>query len=819
MPILEKIDHEKKRKVKRKTRKNPSNNGQKIIHKVNWKDVTPGDALSLLVDSGEGGFISLEEIDGDTCWEPELGVADDVYSGDMDADYSLEKPTKRRKVNTIREENGPFMESSIGISDNHFEVKDMKSSGKKKKISIRRKEVDIEQFLVTGSGGVPNSAEGTLVSGDGGSVQQVTDSLKLQESDDENAVDLSEWAELRLHPLLEKSLAALGFTEPTPIQRACIPAAAHQGKDIIGAAETGSGKTLAFGIPILQRLLSEQDKWSQATDELKYEGNTHKDLVVKDEFCHLRALIVTPTRELALQQICDHLRSVAKFTNIKVVSLVGGMSTQKQQRLLKGKPPIIVGTPGRLWELMSSGESHLHELQYLSFFVLDEADRMVEKGHFHELQSIIDMLPQSNKHVPELLSAGADDTLLNYDNMRDPETKYSTSIHNELRVPRKRRQTLVFSATLSLPPGFKKKLKTGVRLSQSVSGKAEYSVAYLSEKAGVSHKAAVIDLTSTAIVAAKLEESVLECREEEKDIYLYYILKVHGRGRTIVFCTSISALRRVSSILRFLQVSCWSLHAQMQQRQRLKAMDRFREKDDCVLVATDVAARGLDIPDIRTVVHYQLPHAAEMYVHRSGRTARALKDGCSIALISPSDKSKFSVLCSTLPKMKMLSKFPVNGTYLPAIQKRVALALQVDKASRRHSQLKAKESWFSLHAKELDLDFEDVKEENERENSNNANLKSLQRELHELLKQPLEPNAFSHRYITGAGITPLVATQLQDYASFRSNSHAGRSPMRGQKGRFVVIGQEQIEPLKALQNSLSLLKRPNTSSKIVNPKY
>ncbi|KAL7229694.1 hypothetical protein ACSBR2_008241 [Camellia fascicularis] len=148
-----------------------------------------------------------------------------------------------------------------------------------------------------------------------------------------------------------KAIYSLGFKEPTPIQKACIPAAAHQGKDVIGAAETGSGKTLAFGLPIFQRLLEEREK---ADNMFAEKGEAAKKIAPSRL---LRALIITPTRELALQ-----VKEVAKGTNFRVVPIVGGMSTEKQETLLKARPEIVVGTPGRLWELMSGGELHLIEV-------------------------------------------------------------------------------------------------------------------------------------------------------------------------------------------------------------------------------------------------------------------------------------------------------------------------------------------------------------------------------------------------------------------------------------------------------------------------
>jgi ATP-dependent RNA helicase DDX24/MAK5 len=226
------------------------------------------------------------------------------------------------------------------------------------------------------------------------------------------------------------------------------------------------------------------------------------------------------------------VRAAAKFTSIKVVPIVGGMAAQKQQRLLKQQPHIVVGTPGRVWELMSGGESHLLELSLLSFFVLDEADRMVEKGHFQELQSIIDMLPSTKRklHSHSLVQASTvpNGKLPRHESESDEReapthreegveempvdgVQSGSDIHEpQNETLKKKRQTLVFSATLALPPGFKKKLKRGFLGDKGVSKKNEYSVASLSERAGVSHQAAVIDLTTQTVVAKKLEESVIE---------------------------------------------------------------------------------------------------------------------------------------------------------------------------------------------------------------------------------------------------------------------------------------------------------------------
>ncbi|KAL5712115.1 RNA helicase [Ranunculus cassubicifolius] len=678
------------------------------------------DPFSSELLGAEGGFLSLEEIE--------------------ECDYKLLFPEGQKELNGTKSEG-----SGEGLEE--------KKVKKKKKAKTKKKNKEI----------VAVSDEGdSCIS----SIEEVPTNSNDEEVKDDSEVDESEfyaWNELRLHPLLTKSIHKLGFKEPTPIQRACIPAAAHQGKDVIGAAETGSGKTLAFGLPILQRLLEEREKDAKSLSE---KAKTDEDDVQENP---LRALIVTPTRELALQ-VADHLKKAAKFTNIRVVPIVGGMSTEKQERLLNYRPEIIVATPGRLWELMSGGHEHLVELHSLSFFVLDEADRMIENGHFHELQSIIDMLPVVGGLV-----------------------------EGNTKLIQKKRQTFVFSATIALSADFRKKLKRGsVKSKHSMDDGGMSSLEALSARAGMRADASIIDLTNASIVADKLEESFVECREEDKDGYLYYLLSVHGSGRTIVFCTSIAALRHISSILRILGVNIWTLHAQMQQRARLKAIDRFRANEHAVLIATDVAARGLDIPGVRTVVHYQLPHSAEVYVHRSGRTARASSDGCCIALISPTDGSKFTSLCKSFSK-ESLQRFPLDNSLMPEIMKRLSLARQIDKISRKDSQVKAQKTWQQRNAEamELDIDEDDSEEEqvnsHKRKKRSDLQLQKLQQELNSLLSRPLQSKTFSHRYLAGSGVSPLMQHQFQELARERAGDH--------KRSKLVVIGQNCIEPLEALRNA------------------
>ncbi|KAK4756865.1 hypothetical protein SAY87_006992 [Trapa incisa] len=741
----------RKKSLKRKHRR--SEMEHESLNSLPWSSSLPMDpddpAFSLFVGSNEldGGLLSLEEID--------------------EAEYHLgtTKSCEKKPLSTTntRGSNGST-EPESGQNPEEVAVEKGKSKKKKKKDKKKdKKNVSTETIQEVNDS---SCAVATEINGD--------DADELLDDPEYEA-----WNKLRLHPLIMKSICKLGFKEPTPIQEKCIPKAAHEGKDVIGAAETGSGKTLAFGLPIMQRLLDEREKVERMRSEKGEEAETYAPTGV------LRALIITPTRELALQ-VTNHLQAVAKDSNIRVVPIVGGVAAQKQERLLKARPEVVVATPGRLWELMSGGETYLVELHSLSFFVLDEADRMIENGHFRELHSIIDMLPVRS------VSAEGD----------SGDAQNCVTVSN---VQRKKRQTLVFSATLALSADFRKKLKRGVVKSKQTSNDGISSIETLSERAGMRADTAIIDLTSASILANKLEESFIECREEDKDAYLYYILSLHGQCRTIVFCTSVAALRHISSILRILGMHVSTLHAQMQQRARAKAADRFRDDENAVLIATDVAARGLDFPGVRTVIHYQLPHSAEIYVHRSGRTARASADGCSVALISPKETSKFATLCRSFSR-ESFKRFPLESSYLPEIMKRLSLARQIDKISRKGSQEKAEKSWLQRNAETLELDIEENDSEDERalvssKNKASANhLKKLQEDLSSLLAQPLQPKTFSHRYWAGAGVSPLLQHQFEQLAREKIDN-SSKVSVGNKKRKLVVIGQDCVEPLQALRAS------------------
>lgn len=770
----------KKKNKKNRSKKQPKRAAADTDGLSSGASTMAEDPFFVLAGGKEGGFLDLEEIDG-ADFGIFGGVLDDVGQSVEEAgkDHGKKKKkTKKRKRGGDGE--GFSGDAALVVENDQVDVEKVEKKvedgekgdkkGKRKMNMKKRKVKDNEMNRESDEDVASDKAE---------DMQDDTENME-QNKDDELILgedDVSAWRELRLHPLLLKAMRRLGFKEPTPIQKSCFPAAAHRGKDVIGAAETGSGKTLAFGLPVLQRLLEEREKATRLQQE-------DEKMEERSGGSPLRALILTPTRELA-KQVCDHLKDVAKFLGIHVVPIVGGLSMEKQERLLKKKPEIVVGTPGRLWEHMSMNNQHLVELHSLSFFILDEADRMIERGHFRELQSIIEMLPLTN---------GSDEQAAR--TMPNCETVPILQI--------KKRQTFVFSATLALSSNFRKKLKRGLSTSKASTPDDVSSIEALSKLAGMKSNAEIVDLTKASILPEKLEESFIECSEEDKDAYLYYILSVHGQGRTIIFCTSIAALRHISSILRILGINVLTNHAQMQQRARMKAVDRFRESENSILVATDGFARGMDFDDVRTVIHYQLPHSTDVYIHRSGRTARKSLAGCSIALISPTDKSRFYSLCKSLSK-ENLQQFPVDHAYMSGVMNRLSLARQIDKIARKTSQENANKSWLQRNAESMGLilDASDSEEDHvqghKKRKATSAHLQKLQQELSDLLQCPLQPKTFSRRYLAGAGVSPLLQKQLEELAKRNASNNSSKSKNKG--SGFVVIGQDRVEPLQALQNS------------------
>ncbi|XP_048484183.1 ATP-dependent RNA helicase DDX24 [Plutella xylostella] len=437
--------------------------------------------------------------------------------------------------------------------------------------------------------------------------------------------------------------------------------------------------------------------------------------VVKKTGKPLYALILTPTRELAMQ-ISRHLISAAKYTGIRVATIVGGMAAVKQERLLRAGPEVVVATPGRLAELLGQRQPHLDQLEHIKFLAIDETDRMVERNHFLELHPLL--------------------ARLNADTARG-----------------RARQNFVFSATLTmvhdLPSHFKgnKVTKRGKIIKRKVHKMTpEQKIKKLITMIGMTDPK-VVDITTQNLGTAEtLTECRISCALDQKDHYLYYVLKRHP-GRTIVFCNSIGSVKRLAQLLGLLKCSPLPLHASMPQRQRIKNLERFRDDPHGVLVATDVAARGLDIPGVDHVIHYQVPRTAENYVHRSGRTARATKEGLTILMVEPGEALNYAKLCRTLNKTTDLPTFPVPSPILNSMRDIVTLAREVDRAALTHRRSQQEAGWLDKAAKDMDmLVDEDFVPRKHAQASSSKDLQFKKKQLDALMARPLFPRGFSYKY-------------------------------------------------------------------------
>lgn len=343
-------------------------------------------------------------------------------------------------------------------------------------------------------------------------------------------------------PLLH-ALAQMQFTSPTPIQAQAIPAAL-EGRDILGSAQTGTGKTGAFGIPLVAKLLSNP------------KGS---------------ALVMTPTRELAVQVMQQLQLMLGKQSPIRTALLIGGEPMPKQFQQLRAKPRLIVGTPGRINDHLGRGTLALHDA---SFLVLDETDRMLDMGFSIQIEKILQFVP-------------------------------------------KERQTLLFSATL--PANI-------VRIAQK----------YMTDPVRVA-------VGATSAPATNIKQDVVHVSEGDKYDRLLEQLSSRA-GSIIVFVKTKYGTEKMAIKLRKLGHEAEAIHGDLRQNKRDRVIAAFRARKHRILVATDVAARGLDIPHIEHVINYDLPQCPEDYIHRIGRTARAGAEGSALCFVTPSDRGKWNAI-------------------------------------------------------------------------------------------------------------------------------------------------------------------------------
>ncbi|MFT4205044.1 MAG: DEAD/DEAH box helicase [Chitinophagaceae bacterium] len=342
-----------------------------------------------------------------------------------------------------------------------------------------------------------------------------------------------------IKPILD-ALKSAGYEQPTPIQEKAIPPIL-QGKDLLGTAQTGTGKTAAFAIPILQNLSEKQQFRNQ-----------------------IKALILTPTRELAIQ-IEENFRAYGKHLQLKSLVVFGGVKQYQQEQDLKNGVDILIATPGRLLDFISQGIIKLHHLE---IFVLDEADRMLDMGFVHDVKRVLKLLPA-------------------------------------------KRQNLFFSATMPK------------------------EIATLASDILVNPvKVEVAPVSSTADT---IQQSIYFVEKDNKNDLLVHLLQDEKLDQVLVFSRTKYGADKITKKLVKSGISAQAIHGDKSQNARQNALQNFKEKKTRVLVATDIAARGIDIEELKYVVNYELSDVSETYVHRIGRTGRAGSEGTSFSFVDGLD--------------------------------------------------------------------------------------------------------------------------------------------------------------------------------------
>ena len=351
--------------------------------------------------------------------------------------------------------------------------------------------------------------------------------------------------DLKLISPLLNALKDQNYSEPTEIQAKSIPLVLN-GDDLLGSAQTGTGKTAAFAIPIIQHLMNG-------------EQNHLKNRKIS-------SLIVTPTRELAIQ-IEENFKAYSKYTKIRSTVIFGGVSQHSQTRALKNGIDILIATPGRLLDLMNQGYISLKGIKY---FVLDEADRMLDMGFIHDIKKIIQKLP-------------------------------------------KKRQSLFFSATMP------------------------QNIVDLSRQILVNPKKVSVNPVSSA--AETIKQFLYTTNKDKKRNLLLHILSDPKLEQVLLFSRTKHGANKIVKNLSKKNINCAAIHGDRNQNQRQKALKDFKDGIIRVLVATDIAARGIDINKLRYVINYDIPNESETYVHRIGRCGRAGEEGIAISICEPEENA------------------------------------------------------------------------------------------------------------------------------------------------------------------------------------
>ncbi len=351
--------------------------------------------------------------------------------------------------------------------------------------------------------------------------------------------------ELNISEPILKALINKKYETPTPIQEQAIPVALS-GQDLLGIAQTGTGKTAAFAIPIIQKISCLQPKKGQKRE--------------------IKALILTPTRELAIQ-IDECFRDYAQYTDLRHTVIFGGVNQRPQVEQLKRGIDILIATPGRLLDLIN--QKYI-SLEHIFHFVLDEADRMLDMGFIHDIKRLLPMLP-------------------------------------------KRKQTLFFSATMPL------------------------AIANLSRS--ILYNPAKVEVTPVSSAVETIEQHLYFVEKPQKNDLLITVLEKEQGKSVLVFSRTKHGADKIARVLNKKGICCEAIHGNKTQGARQRALSNFKLGKTRVIIATDIAARGIDITNLEMVINYDLPDVAETYVHRIGRTGRAGKSGTALSFCSQEEQT------------------------------------------------------------------------------------------------------------------------------------------------------------------------------------
>ncbi len=374
-----------------------------------------------------------------------------------------------------------------------------------------------------------------------------------------------------IDPIL-RALKDKNYVKPTTIQEKAIPLVLGR-TDVLGCAQTGTGKTAAFSIPIIQLIH-------------KIEGH-------KQGKPSIRALIVTPTRELAIQ-IDDNIKMYSKYTNIKHAVIFGGVKQGQQVEKLKKGIHILIATPGRLLDLFSQGYINLDTIK---MFVLDEADRMLDMGFIHDIRKLLKILPE-------------------------------------------KRQSLFFSATMP---------KNIIELSRKIL-----------------NNPVKIEVTPVSSTAETIQQYLYYTNKKDKPSLLVHILKDKKIDQALLFSRTKHGADKIVRRLKKQGVGAAAIHGNKSQNQRQRALKQFKDGEVRILVATDIAARGIDINKLRYVINYDVPNIAETYVHRIGRSGRAGEEGVAISMCEPEENAYIKDIEKLiLKKIEILEDNPFPQTDSP----------------------------------------------------------------------------------------------------------------------------------------------------------